>query len=159
MAPNDAPRSFITAGRLTLHEWSGSAPANGGCGSVCGCWFDSPGLHVKVSSGKTLNPKTAPGVLLGIWHGSNLHRCLNPVDITACLTSTPMFLHNLPFPTYGSFSDGKPCVTSALIYLMTFSLKQLSYRDCVLTKRECQWSVIPERIPGQWRQHRLLNDN
>ena len=28
-------------------------------------WFDSPGLHIKVSSGKILNPETAPDVLVG----------------------------------------------------------------------------------------------
>lgn len=32
-----------------------------------------------------------------------------------------------------------------LICLITCSLKRLSYRDCMLTKRESQWSVIPER--------------
>lgn len=76
-----------------------SGEADGGCGSVRGCWFDSPGLRVKVSSGKTLNPRTAPGVLACIWHGSNRHRCLNSVEISVCLTSTLLFLHNLPFPT------------------------------------------------------------
>ena len=35
--------------------------------------FDSPGLHVEVSLGKILNPKTAPYMLVGTFHGS--HSC------------------------------------------------------------------------------------
>ena len=49
-----------------------------------GRWFDSPGLHVKVSLGKILNPElllihfeTAPGVLVGTLHGSHRHQCMN----------------------------------------------------------------------------------
>ena len=42
-----------------------------------GCWFDSPGLHVKVSLGKILNSKTAPDVLVCTLHGSHHHQCMN----------------------------------------------------------------------------------
>ena len=37
-----------------------------------GRWLDSPGLHVEVSLGKILNLQTAPDVLVGTWHGSNV---------------------------------------------------------------------------------------
>ena len=37
-----------------------------------GCWFDSPGLHVKVSMGKKLNPK-----LVCTLHGGQHHQCMN----------------------------------------------------------------------------------
>ena len=40
-----------------------------------GGWFSSPGLHVEVSLGKTVNPKTAPDVLP--LHGSHRHQCVN----------------------------------------------------------------------------------
>ena len=36
-----------------------------------GYWFDSPGLHVEVSLGKILNPKTAPAL-----HGSHRYQCM-----------------------------------------------------------------------------------
>ena len=42
-----------------------------------GRWFDSPGLHVDVSFGKILNPKTAHNVQVGTLHGSHRHQCMN----------------------------------------------------------------------------------
>ena len=53
----------------------------GGCGSgvepaYCyleGRWFDSPGLHVEVSSGQDTEPQTATDVLVSTLHGSQ--RC------------------------------------------------------------------------------------
>ena len=45
--------------------------------AVVGCWLDFPGLHVEVSLGKILNPKTAPDVLVGTLHGSHGHQCMN----------------------------------------------------------------------------------
>ena len=35
------------------------------------CWFDFPRLHVEVSLGNMLNPKTAPDVLVGTLHCSH----------------------------------------------------------------------------------------
>ena len=58
---------FIISGRLWL--W--------GRASVLSSedhWFDPPGLHVKVSLGKILNPQTAPDVLVGTSHGSHRHQ-------------------------------------------------------------------------------------
>ena len=38
-----------------------------------GRWFSSPGLHVEVSLGKILKPKTAPDVLVGTLHLLNVN--------------------------------------------------------------------------------------
>ena len=40
-----------------------------------GRWFDSPGLHVKVSLGEILKPQTAPDVLVGTLH-SSVYECM-----------------------------------------------------------------------------------
>ena len=46
-----------------------------------GRWFDSPGLHVKVSLALDTKPQTAPDVLVGTLHNSHHHQrmyvCMN----------------------------------------------------------------------------------
>ena len=63
--------STIWSGRLWLRRVEPASRYRKVAGSI------PPHLYVKVSSGKVLNPKTAPDVLVGILHGSHRHQCLN----------------------------------------------------------------------------------
>ena len=77
-----------------------------------GCWFDSPGLHVKVSLGKILN-QTAPDVLVGTLHDSHHHQCVN-----YCESLWTKVLAKCNNPPAGSFLPIKYNVSSYCVYAM-----------------------------------------
>lgn len=98
-----------------------------------GCWLDSPGLHVKVSLDKILNPKTATDVLVGTLHGIHHYHFMN-VCMNYCQSLWTKLVVN---PNCGTCENRKLEGRSRSRY----EGEGLQTHPCICTCTYAQWST------------------